>query len=102
VDERTLADADPAPPATRTDARPVVLTCGWRYGERISRVLRPDGTAFTVTVPRLGLSEHNQLTAAVRPWISEDTGRSELSDRGALSLAAAAGLSQLGRRLIDS
>jgi len=69
--------------------RPRILSREWRGGERISHVLRADGSVFTVTVPALGVYDHTEHLAPQHPWISADRGRPELSDVGALRLAAA-------------
>jgi hypothetical protein len=81
-------------PTSSPASRPVILTGGGRRGARISRVKRPDGSAFTVTVPRHGVDEGTANSTPGRPWISDDTGRPELSASGFLRLAAAAGIGQ--------
>jgi hypothetical protein len=70
----------------------VILTSRGRRGERISRVLRPDGSIFTVTVPRLGMDERIGHRGPEDPWISHGAGRPEPTRAGLLRLAAAVGL----------
>ncbi len=94
VNERTLLTTAPLPPGG--DLRPVVLSTGWHQGVRVSRVRRPDGSVFTVSVPRLGMDDHTEHPAARRRWISADSGRPRLSTDGFVRLALAAGLPAFG------
>jgi hypothetical protein len=80
------------PAVTTTGLRPVVLSSEWHRGERTSRVLRPDGSTFTVTVPRLGMDERIECLVPQHPWISDDTGRPDLSTTGFVRLASVAGV----------
>jgi hypothetical protein len=78
----------------RTDGelRPVVLSSAWHQGDRVSKVLRPDGSVFTVTVPRLAMDDRTAHLVAGRRWISDDGGGPRLSGSGLVRLATAAGV----------
>jgi hypothetical protein len=108
VNERTLLKAEVSPTAAvapcavspAPELRPVVLSSEWHRGDRVSRVLRADGSIFTVTVPRPGVDECTQHLARQQEWISDDSGRSELSIPGFLRLAAVAGVPGVGNQLV--
>lgn len=87
---RRPALPDPPPGDRHADGpRPLILDSRWHAGARVTRVLRPDGTIFTVTVPSLGVYEHTEHLAPRHPWITDERGAPELSTVGALRLAAA-------------
>jgi hypothetical protein len=82
------SDRDPTTDGPGGD-RPTVHCTGWLRGFRISRVLRPDGSSFTVTVPALGVAEGTEHLAPHHRWITEDGGRRPPSHAALLRLAAA-------------
>jgi hypothetical protein len=85
-------DPTPGPATTRRrhgGPGPLVLSSEWHGGTRVSKVLRTDGSMFTVTVPSLGVYDHTEHLAPRQPWITDDSGRPELSTVAALRLAAA-------------
>ncbi len=75
----------------RSEPRPTILSGEWLRGFRISRVHRPDGSSFTVTVPSLGVADGTEHLAPRHRWIGEDSGRREPSSASVLRLAAALG-----------
>ncbi len=77
-------------PSHNSHHRPVILSSLGNRGERVSTVVRADGSVFTVTVPRHGMDSPTLRSGPEDPWISNDTGRSELSAAGFFRLAAAA------------
>ena len=88
VNDRMLLSS--AGPSCNIHHRPVILSSLGNRGDRVSTVVRTDGSVFTVTVPHHGMDEPTERSAPGNPWISDDTGRSELSAAGFLRLAAAA------------
>jgi len=99
---RRCGATGPPPAAGRCHdvARPVVLASEWHGGARVSRVRRPDGSVFTVTVPGLAVYDHTEHLAPAHPWISDDTGQPQLTTVGALRLVAALDPSSGGRELL--
>lgn len=78
-----------SPGRHRPEARPTVLSSQWLRGFRISRVRRPDGSSFTVTVPSWGMADGAEHLAPRHRWIRDDGGRREPSSASVLRLAAA-------------
>jgi hypothetical protein len=87
VNEHTVSSPDTRFASTAPGPGPVVLGSHRCGGSRISRVLRPDGSMFTVTVPG---GDGSVRCSRSRPWISDDSGRSELTGDGLAALASAA------------
>ena len=71
------------------EPRPTILSSEWLRGFRISQVLRPDGSSFTVTVPSLGVADGTEHLAPRHRWITDDSGRREPPYCGLVRLAAA-------------
>ncbi len=89
VNERTVWSPEALPTVTAPGSRPVVLGSHRCGGSRISRVLRADGSTFTVTVPGGGAERGALHCSRSRPWIGSDSGCSELTGEGLAALASA-------------
>lgn len=77
------------PGRTRPEQRPTILSSGWLRGFRVSRVRRPDGSSFTVTVPSMGVADGTEHLAPRHRWICDEGGRREPSSASLLRLATA-------------
>ncbi len=75
--------------ARRTRPRPVVITGEWIRGFRVSKVVRPDGSSFTVSVPSLGVDDGTEHLAPRHRWIRMDGGQRDPSCTSVLRLVAA-------------
>ena len=94
VNERTVRRPNAPAPVDLAGPRPLVLGTHRCGDKRISRVLRPDGSMFTVTVPSRGMEDRpggdDTTGRSRRRWISG--GRSEPSVDGLDRLASAVGI----------
>jgi hypothetical protein len=87
------APVDPLPPLAAgglPDAGPAIVTTTVVNGRRVSRVLRTDGTTFSVIVPPGGIDADE--TAGSTPWIHDDGPPRPLPMPGLERLAARIGL----------